>query len=161
MPWEHWDGMGRENQTNAENAKADRNQMKMNAISYFLNICVLLIIFLTPRYFHNDYTRLVDYVTIFFMLFNYLVLRYAKVTLGKLYLWVSIAQLLSCLLTITSNEEIGFKTTRIQYLITNQLHNNLNDFTEGVLSIAILIYFALQILYIFRLVKAMGLAKLI
>lgn len=89
----------------------------MKQISFILNFITILLIVITPNFFHNDFTSLADRCIIFSLILNLVLFKFKNYTFLKSYLIISICQITYCLITVTSNSELEHHRSRIFELL--------------------------------------------
>ena len=85
----------------------------MKQISFILNFITILLIVITPSFFHNDFTSLADCCIIFSLILNLILFKFRNYTFLKSYLVISICQIMYCLITVSSNSELNHQRSRI------------------------------------------------
>jgi len=91
----------------------------MKKVVLIIDLIVLLLIVLTSRVFHNDYTYLFYFIILFFLTFNVTLIFAKKYWQAKtLFFLASISQLVYCLLTISIPDEVGSNTSRVLRLFS-------------------------------------------
>lgn len=122
----------------------------MKNISFFFNTLVIIFIILTPKYFHNDYTHLLDYIVILLITVNFFINRLRKHSFKELLL-LSISQFVYCVITISSNSELYYKKSRIACFSGDEIFNiKVLNVLENIWLLSFLIILILETKFIYK-----------
>lgn len=97
-----------------------KNNMKNLRIAS--NVSVLLILSLTTNNFRNDFINLFDWTVFSLIVIDNIIIRYFNVKrVGVICNYLSIVQIIYCISTVSSNDEIEFTNIRILDLFSSSL----------------------------------------
>lgn len=121
----------------------------MKIIFYLISLITLIIILLTPDFFHDDATKSFDKLVFFGTILNVIFGSIKKIRIKKYNFYIlSLLQLFYCLITVSGNDEIDFYWLRMTSFFSQENNFFNNEFLS---SIETLMYYIVLIIIILHL----------
>lgn len=129
----------------------------MRVIFYIINLLTLIVIFITPNFFHNDATELFDKLVAISSIFNLVLMSISKIRIKRNnFHIISILQFVYCFITVSGNDHDEFYWLRITSFFSqedNYLEDGFLSSLETLMFYMILVILILQIRNIFLIIS--------